>query len=121
MKDRRWIGVDLDGTLAIWDIPWSDDHRLIGAPIPAMVQQVKLWLYQGEDVRIFTARMDGYHPKQGPIPARTNRRIIGNWCLKHLGAVLPITNRKDHWCKAIYDDRAVQVERDTGRIIGEGK
>ena len=115
----RWIGVDFDGTLAIWGCPWPEDYRATGAPIPRMVERVKKWIAEGEDVRIFTARMDGYHPTAGHVPAHITRQIIEAWCLKHIGCVLPVTNRKDYFCKAIYDDRAHQVEQDTGRLIGE--
>jgi len=48
-----------------------------------------------------------------------SRQIIEEWCLKHIGQVLPVTNRKDYFCKALYDDRAHRVEQDTGRLIGE--
>ena len=118
--DGRCILVDFDGTLATWDIPWQDDYKATGKPIPMMVERIKRWLVEGEDVRIFTARMDGYHPKDGPIPAHVTRKIIENWCLKHVGAILPVTNRKEYSCLRIYDDRAIQVERDTGRLILEG-
>ena len=58
-----WIGVDLDGTLALWGT--KDPHTTfihydvtrIGAPIPAMVDRVKALIAAGEDVRIFTARV----------------------------------------------------------------
>jgi hypothetical protein len=115
---RRWIGVDFDGTLATFDKGgWPRDYRHVGKPVPAMVKRVIKWLDQGEDVRIFTARMDCYHPNSGRIPAHLVRRPIEAWCRKHLGRVLPITNRKDYWCKRIYDDRARQVEMDTGRLL----
>ena len=113
----KWIAVDFDGTLAKWGCPWPEDYRATGDPIPLMVERVKKWLAEGEDVRIFTARMDGYHPKDGPIPVHLVRKTIEDWCLKHIGVVLPVTNRKDYWCKAIYDDRARRVEQDTGRLL----
>jgi hypothetical protein len=116
---KRWIGVDLDGTLAHFGCDWPHDYKLIGEPIPAMVERTKRWIADGEDVRIFTARMDCFHPIFGKVPAENVRRPIEEWCLKHLGKVLPITNRKDYWCKAIYDDRAHNVETDTGRLTEE--
>ncbi len=121
MKDtrQRWIGVDFDGTLASFDCDWPADFRCTGTPIPAMVERVKQWLAEGEDVRIFTARMDGYHPIHGPLTKEEVCAPIEAWCLEHLGRVLPITNRKDYLMKVLYDDRAVQVEKDTGRLIGE--
>jgi hypothetical protein len=116
---KRWIGVDLDGTLAIFGCDWPNDYKQIGEPVMPMVKKVRQWIADGEDVKIFTARMDCFHPIFGHVSAEDVRRPIEEWCLKHLGKVLPITNRKDYWCKAIYDDRARQVETDTGRIIGE--
>lgn len=111
---RGWIGVDLDATLANyhkWTAP--DD---IGAPVPAMVARVRQWLADGEDVRIFTAR--------GSVD-ELDRSIaypaIQRWCLEHLGRVLPITNVKDIHMRVLYDDRAVRVEKNTGRLIDEDR
>ena len=115
---REWIGVDLDGTLADYYCNWPEDFRAIGDPIPAMVERVKAWLAAGEDVRIFTARLDCYHPLNFNLMEWEVKKPIEQWCLKHLGVVLPITNRKDHWCKAIYDDRAYNVVLNTGKITG---
>ena len=115
----HWIGVDFDGTLATWGCNWPEDSSAVGEPIPAMVERVKQWISEGRDVRIFTARMDGYHPTEIHVPAHIVRQTIEIWCLKHLGIILPVTNRKDYWCDALYDDKAIQVERDTGRLIEE--
>lgn len=85
-----------------------------------MVELVKKWILEGKDVRIFTARMDRTHPRVvGLLKIRDVKRPIQEWCLEHLGRILPITNKKDYWCEAIYDDRAIQVERDTGRLVGQ--
>lgn len=102
-----WIGVDLDGTLARYDYskPVTEE---IGEPIPMMVGRVQTWLALGHDVRIFTARASV--PEL--IPA------IEEWCLKVFGQVLPVTNVKDFAMFQLWDDRAVRVEINTGRIIG---
>ena len=50
---RGWIGVDLDGTLARHD---GNQSKRIGEPIPAMVERVKMWLREGREVRLVTAR-----------------------------------------------------------------
>ena len=113
----KWIAVDFDGTLATFKCDWPNDPNAVGEPVPAMVERVKQWIADGEDVRIFTARADCTHPKRGVIPWVEMALPIQQWCLKHLGKVLPITNTKDYWCKALYDDRAIQVETDTGRLI----
>lgn len=96
--DSSWVGVDLDGTLAHYDHYRGDEH--IGKPIEPMVKRVRQWIDEGKDVRLFTAR--------DPHPA------IRRWMSEHLGAVLPMTRTKDRHMVALYDDRAVQVERNTG-------
>jgi len=103
VEDKRkrgdgWIGVDLDGTLAHWDGFKGEDH--VGKPVEPMVKRVRQWLREGRDVRLFTARK--------PHPA------IRRWMVEHLGEQLPITNVKDRHMQAFYDDRAVQVTRNTG-------
>jgi len=119
-----WVGVDLDGTLAVYDHWRGPTH--IGAPIPKMLERVKGWLAEGKDVRIFTARV--YAPKE-PVtdPAvlrRQNEAVaaliaIRAWCEEHIGKVLPITCTKDYGMVVLYDDRCRQVEQNTGRVIGE--
>jgi hypothetical protein len=104
-----WIGVDLDGTLAMYDGFKGPDH--IGAPIAKMVNRVKAWLAQGREVRIFTARVC-YGDKQNCRPA------IEAWCVQHIGVVLPVTNEKDYGMIELWDDRCVQVMPNTGLQMG---
>lgn len=111
-----WIGVDLDGTLAVYDGWKGQEH--IGAPIPAMVDRVKTWITQGRDVRIVTARV---HPE---CSDHLTRGYIQAWCKEHLGRALQITHQKDMNMLELWDDRAVAVEKNTGRYkrwTGEGK
>ena len=110
---KGWIAVDLDGTLAHEDGWKGEDH--IGAPIPAMVAFVKALISAGEDVRIFTARV-GMWP-EGSDDHERNRRIVQAWCFEHLGQALEVTAIKDMGMHALYDDRAIQVETNTGRIL----
>lgn len=116
-----WIGVDLDGTLAHYHGWKGVDH--IGEPIPAMVERVKAWLAEGQDVRIFTARVAGLWPIGGGsgmvdtlAQAEANMALtaIQAWSQKHLGDVLPVTALKDFGMIELWDDRAVQVNRNTG-------
>jgi hypothetical protein len=72
-----------------------------------MLERVKQWLAEGTNVVIFTARADD--PQNIP-PIRA-------WLKEHLGQTLPVTNRKDPSFGTIYDDRAVTVEKNTGRIL----
>jgi len=114
-KEQGWIGVDLDGTLAEWH-GWKEPGD-IGPPVPAMVDRVKRWLDDGEDVRIFTARVSPEGHTEAQLD--NNHRAIWNWCLNHFRRVLRVTHSKDIYCKAIYDDRAYRVRRNTGEVIGE--
>lgn len=107
MSRRGWIGVDLDGTLAFYDNWVSPDH--IGEPVPAMVERVKAWLGQGVEVRIVTAR--AWQAPQKTID------IVQDWTERHIGHRLPVTCTKDYGMIQLWDDRAVQVEPNTGMPI----
>jgi hypothetical protein len=106
-----WIGVDLDGTLAHYDKWRGITH--IGEPVPDMLDRVKNWLSEGKDVRIFTARVC----PQPEGRAKTAAYWIRQWCLKHIGQALPITNEKDLAMIELWDDRCVTVQKNTGRIL----
>jgi len=117
MSSVGWIGVDLDGTLAHYRGWKGADH--IGDPIPLMLARVKDWLADGMAVKIFTARVSHDGTPERIAEATAARRAIERWCFKHLGVILPITNAKDYEMMALWDDRCVQVETNTGiTIIG---
>jgi hypothetical protein len=103
-----WRGVDLDGTLAMYEGWRGADH--IGPPVPKMVERVKRWLAAGDEVRIVTARLSGLTPKE----FFAARRAIQDWCVEHLGQKLAVTNEKDFGMIELWDDRAVQVIPNTG-------
>lgn len=105
-----WIGVDLDGTLAHYDGWVSPEH--IGEPVPAMVERVRAWLSAGIRVRVLTARWSHREERE------TISRVVGDWTEKHLGERLEVTGTKDYGMLELWDDRAVQVEPNTGRILG---
>ena len=108
-----WIGVDLDGTLAKYDTFVSPTH--IGEPIWPMCDRVKNWIEEGLQVKIFTARASD----QDPEIRLQVINAIDAWCQDVFGKTLPVTCIKDYGCVRLFDDRAVQVEFNTGRIIGE--
>lgn len=109
-----WIGVDLDGTLAHYDGWQGETH--IGPPIPLMLARVKQWLLLHVDVRIVTARVSCRDPEE--LAAVT--KAINVWCLEHVGEILPLTCEKDYSMVVLWDDRCVQVERNTGRRVDGG-
>jgi hypothetical protein len=65
----------------------------------------------GWNVKIMTAR--AYDP--------VALVAIRKWCKKHIGQELEITDRKDFHMIALFDDRAVAVEKNTGRALGNDK
>ena len=116
-----WIGVDLDGTLAVYR-GWNGGE--IGEPVPAMVERVKRWLAEGQDVRIFTARVGvcGEYSDESLRTAnedfaREQETLIGDWCERHLGVRLKVTAVKDFTLVELWDDRAIQVVANTGQIV----
>ena len=113
-----WIGVDLDGTLAEYHCFTAE---VIGKPIPLMLERVKRWLAEGWEVRIVTARVGRAEPgrvSDTPEKIEAIRTLIEDWCEEHVGQRLRVTNEKDYGMVEIWDDRCVQVEANTGRIIG---
>lgn len=106
---KGWIGVDLDGTLAHYDVWQGFAH--IGEPIPLMAARVAAWLEAGQDVRIFTARVG---PGKTLVDTQASKDAIDAWTLKHFGEKLPVTATKDFSMTQLWDDRAVQVVPNTG-------
>ena len=114
-----WVGFDLDGTLAHYE-GWDDGK--IGAPISLMVERWKRHRASGLECRIFTARavaFGGQFPVgSGVCPPQT---VIEEWAQEHLGEMPRITCQKDRHMILLYDDRAIQVEKNTGRILEMGE
>lgn len=105
----KWIGVDLDGTLAKHSGKISDK---IGAPLPTMLGRVKKWVEDGREVRIFTARAD----------SALERIKIHRWLEDNGLPALAITNKKDWEMQELWDDRAIRVEHNEGEpCTGCGK
>ena len=114
-----WIGVDLDGTLAIYDGWKGPEH--IGEPVPLMVGRVKDWIAAGHEVRIFTARVSHDGTPNRMDESKKAFFAIRKWCEAHVGVPLEVTNEKDYACIEIWDDRCVQVEENTGIPIGRSR
>ena len=128
MAHEGWIGIDFDGTLAVYNGYISADH--CGEPIRPMVELVREFLAQGEEVRIFTARIYPINmcvrPEVDNLPelglfealndAVTALKAIRAYCLTHFGVMLAVTNVKDPGMKVLYDERCRQVESHTGFV-----
>jgi len=111
MNNKSWIGVDLDGTLAYYD-RWNGVDQ-IANPVPLMLERVKEWLKNGVRVKIMTARVS--EPQDG-YSVEEITSIIQDWCEFHIGERLEVTCRKDFRMVELWDDRAVRVERNTGKV-----
>lgn len=101
----KWIGVDLDGVLAKYH---GSMGNAIGEPIKPMVAKVKEWLEAGREVRIFTARASS----PGQLVA------VKRWLRENGLEDVPVTNIKDFDMVALYDDKAMRVQRNIGHICG---
>ena len=96
--------VDFDGTLAVYPAP---EGQTLGPPVPFMMERVREWLAKGETVKIFTARAGS--PEQ--------RGWVEAWLKEQGLPELEVTDRKDFGTMDIYDDRAVRVETNTGKLV----
>lgn len=119
----KWIGVDFDGTLAHYD---SWQGTTLGDPIQPMVDRVKRWLADGWEVRILTARVSSRNEKmrlengEEIWESEAHRAAIEEWCEKHIGQKLRVTAEKDFQMVELWDDRAVTVGKNTGKILTVG-
>lgn len=137
VRARGWYGFDLDGTLAVYD-GWKGIGH-IGAPVAPMVALVRELHRRGEVVKVLTARVSPRpEPETVPNPYWENhwcvqdpvtqtwamktpwtaREVIQEWCYRNIGFVPEITHEKDYAMLYLFDDRCVQVEPNTGRILG---
>jgi hypothetical protein len=107
-----WIGVDLDGTLAsdtggvLWD---AEGQPKIGRPVDQMVVRIKRWTAGGQTVKIFTARASS------PVQVRA----IRSWLARYGLPDLEVTNVKDFNLIELWDDRCVEVTRNSGRPVNQ--
>lgn len=103
---KPWIGVDLDGTLAVYE----GSTVGIGPIVPEMLNKVQQILDGGVyDVKIFTARAS--------VPEMIPE--IHQWLEHHGLPKLEVTNIKDFAMIALYDDRAITILPNTGLTVFE--
>ena len=107
VAEQHWVGVDLDGTLSRTDNPghFSPPYPL-GEPIPEMLLLVKSLLAAGVKVKIFSAR--ACEPRSIPL--------VQSWAERHGLGRLEVTNQKDFDLIRFYDDRAIAMVPNEGRV-----
>jgi hypothetical protein len=127
-----WIGFDFDGTLAEWGEGTSNpgDVCRIGKPILPMVLRLRQHVTQGDEVKIFTARVGPATDQECWVNSRQRcptlwdwqewqTQMIHDWMVEHVGYTLPITATKDFHMYLLYDDRCKQVVSNTGAVVEE--
>lgn len=133
-ENKGWIGVDLDGTLFEYHgwVGWN----VFGAPITTMVERVRKWHAEGQDVKIVTARVglpikisghaitylsknltNSCHVTGEAFSDFMMARAIQAHCVEHIGFALSVQCYKDVRMISLWDDRAVQVVPNTGRTL----
>lgn len=101
------IDVDLDGTLAEYH-GWNNGE--IGEPIPLMAMRIRRWQKQKIPIRILTARAATSNKDR-----ETQIKKISDWCFKYFGERFLVTAEKDSGTMEIWDDRAIQIIKNTGK------
>ena len=107
----NWVGFDLDGCLAKHES--GDGVDKIGDPILPVVILLKEEA-KNYEVRIMTARVCSL---MGVEEIRKQTRMIQDWCEVFIGFRPRVTSEKDYEMIRLYDDRARQVQTNTGRLI----
>lgn len=105
-KGEKWVGFDLDGTLAEYD-GWKGINN-VGDKIKPLVEVAKRMHEKGKKVKIFTARVADQKQEEEA------REIIERWCLENLGFIPEVTHEKDALMDQCFDDRSIQVFPNTG-------
>lgn len=110
MNKNIHIALDLDKTLAYYESKWR--AKKVGAPIPPMVDKVKLWLSKGYKVTIFSARMS--HTGE---ELATQIHLIQRFLFEAGLPNLEKTAIKRMEFTHFIDDKAFHVEPNTGLIV----
>lgn len=116
--EAPYFWVDLNGTLChhekgalVFD---EAGNFLIGKPINKMVRRVRRWLSEGMEVRIMSGSVG-----LGGDKAASAQKAIREWCREHFGRELKVTATITPRCIGIFNDKAHEVIRNTGRLRNE--
>jgi hypothetical protein len=108
--------VDFDGVLAHFDYWRGPEH--LGKPVPEMIKKVRHWLWRGDQVTVYTARLTPGEEFAQTKDVEKTRRLIQDWLKKNVGQILPITNIKSY-ADVYYDDRCCKIIPNTGLTLEE--
>ena len=109
MANDKWLAVDLDGTLAVYDGWKGEEH--IGDLVLPIAEKIKQRVNDGWKVAIFTARVSGQASE-----AAHAERIIWGWLEDNKIAhfISGITAVKGKHFTEFWDDRAIAVAKNHG-------
>lgn len=111
LEPGAWVGIDFDGTWSSTDNPGHFEPPYpLGRAVPQMTYKVRIMMKAGIRVRLFTARAGS--------PEAVER--LRDWMRREIGEVLEVTDKKDYNLLRFYDDRALQVIPNLGRVVVEG-
>jgi hypothetical protein len=88
--------------------------KIIGEPIPSMLNLVKENIKNGNDIKIFTARVSTYGSIKRIYDSIIARYYINIWVKKNVGYKLDIVCAKDFKTRKIYDDIAISIKTNEG-------
>lgn len=106
---KRIIAVDLDGTLAHYDGWKGIEH--IGPVIPEVANAMERAQDEGAEVHLFTARVSD------PEDAAEAHQVISKWAEENHFNFASITAVKHKFFTEFWDDRAIQVIKNTGEFV----
>lgn len=109
---KKWLAVDLDGTLAHYDGWKGADH--IGAPVKGIMDKLIQRHKEGWGIAIFTARVSVPHE------ADQAEKTIWAWLEKYELAqfISGVTCVKHKHFVEFWDDRAFNSPKNSGLIVG---
>lgn len=116
----KWYGFDFDRTLA-YHGPQDKDIKKgynlgTGAPIELIVMRLKQYIAAGKNCKIFTARV-APHPDVENFNMADRAEQLRDWCEAQGLPRLDVVCIKDAYMEEIWDDKAVSIEPNTGRIF----
>lgn len=114
-QKKKWIGVDLDGTLAV-SISGPFDATQIGEPIQSTIDFILEKIKEGKEIKVVTARVSTDGSIRSIINAVHARYYIKKYIKEHIGVDLDVTSSKDFLMTTLYDDRVVQVQENQGIV-----
>lgn len=119
MAKYGWIGVDWDRTLVEYHTnPQGYNALEHGEFLWPMVNRIKGWIANGQEVRIFSARASGFEDSEEGREKKA--AVIASMQDKLESAGLPrleVTCEKDYRCIQIWDDIAVSMHPNTGTPV----